>query len=128
MTIDDVFQILRDRGAALVVQGDSLRYLGPTPLATDDPLRAGIAVHRAMLIELLTYAPDGRCVAEDCYRLKVAGAGHCPDHLGATSRSETGVEPCRNENGICRDSKHEHVDVSGDEGRSEQADRHLGAA
>ncbi|HZO28874.1 MAG TPA: hypothetical protein VFH48_23105 [Chloroflexota bacterium] len=81
MTPDDVFQALRDRGAVLTVQDGGLRYLGPAPLAPDDPLRAGIAEHRAMLIEFLTYVPGGRCVFTDCYRLlavddKIACAEH----------------------------------------------------
>jgi hypothetical protein len=80
VTLDGVFQALRDRDAALVVCDGSLRYLGPTTLAADDPLQAGIAEHRALLIELFTYAPGGRCVADECYRLKLDGADRCPEH------------------------------------------------
>ena len=105
MTVDDVFQALRDRGAVLMLQDGGLRYIGPARLAPDDPIRAGIGEHRAMLIELFTYAPGGRCVAPGCYRLKIDGQVTCPDHA-ETTVSEIN-EPCRNENGVCQDSTHE---------------------
>ena len=80
MTVDDVFQRLRNLEAGLYVEDGQLKYAGPV-LDSNDPLRAGIAEHRQLLTELFTYAPGGRCVYEDCYRLlapndKVA----CPDH------------------------------------------------
>ena len=82
MTLDEVFQALRGRYAGMVVRDGALVYVGTTPLAPDDPLRAGISEHRAMLIELFTYAPNGRCVAAGCYRLRAGDtAATCPDHL-----------------------------------------------
>jgi hypothetical protein len=80
MTLDDVFQRLRDLDAGLYVEGGQLKYAGPK-LAADDPLRAGIAEYRAILIEMLTYTPDGRCVFGGCYRLRAEGDPiACPDH------------------------------------------------
>jgi hypothetical protein len=63
VTVDDVFQALRDRGAVLMLQDGGLRYIGPVRLAPDDPIRAGIGEHRAMLIELFTYARRAMCRA-----------------------------------------------------------------
>ncbi len=81
MTLDDVFQGLRDRDAVLTVRDGALRYVGPAPLAPDDPLRAGIAEHRPILLELFTYAPGGRCVFRDGYRLLAEGDKiACPEH------------------------------------------------
>jgi hypothetical protein len=128
MTLDVVLRALRDLGAVLYLEGGQLKYSGPR-LAPDDPLRAGIAEYRAILIELFTYAPGGRCVADDCHRLKAEGADHCLNHLEGIRVSEFDdeAESCRNENGICQDSKHEHFDFDDyfDDYRAEQADRYL---
>ena len=77
MTINELLDALCDRDATLYVDGGgALRYLGPK-LAADDPLRAAIAEHRAMLVELFTYAPGERCAEDGCYRLRVGGAETC---------------------------------------------------
>jgi hypothetical protein len=81
MTLDGVFAALLDRDAVLYVEAGQLKYAGPR-LAPDDPLRAGIAEHRDILIDLFTYAPGGRCVADECYRLRVKH-DRCADHLSA---------------------------------------------
>jgi hypothetical protein len=82
VTLEDVFQILRDRDAALVVADGAIRYVGTAPLAPDDLLRAGIAEHRATLIEMFTFAPEGRCKFGACYRLRAEGDPiACPDHV-----------------------------------------------
>jgi hypothetical protein len=57
VTIDDVLESLREQNAVLVVNGERLRYVGAAPLAPDDPLRAGIAEHRAELIIMVTPTP-----------------------------------------------------------------------
>src|SRR5215208_8506231 len=54
VTRDDVLQSLGERGATLVVRGSSLRYVGPTTLVPDDPIRAAIQEHRDELIALLS--------------------------------------------------------------------------
>jgi hypothetical protein len=87
VTLDDVFQALLDRDSALVVSGGRLRYVGPEPLTDADPLRDGIAQHRAVLIELFTYVPEGRCVEATCYRIRVEGDIRCPDHTCARDAS-----------------------------------------
>jgi hypothetical protein len=94
VTLVEVFQTLRDRGAVLYLDdGGALRYAGLSPLQ-DDALRAGIAEHRATLIELFTYAPEGRCVADGCYRLKIEGQNICPDHqLSVVSVGEPSEMP-----------------------------------
>lgn len=80
LSLDDVMQLLRDRDAVLVVQDGHLEYLGPD-LADDDPLHAGIEAHRALLTELFTFAPGGRCMSEGCHRLLAAGDKiACEDH------------------------------------------------
>lgn len=79
LSLDDVIAALRERDSGLYVEDGQLRYLGPD-LAHDDPLAAGIEQHRAMLTELFTYAPGGRCVF-DCFRLLAPGDPiACPDH------------------------------------------------
>jgi hypothetical protein len=124
----DVFRVLREREAVLYVDwtdGTSgLRYVGVSPLR-DDELRAGIAEHRAILIELFTYAPDGRCVDAGCYRLKIEGQDACSDHEGIAVSAIT--ESCGNENGVCQDQAHEHFnfDEFFDDYRAEQEDRHV---
>jgi hypothetical protein len=81
VTVDDVFQALRERDAVLVVGAGGLRYIGPSPLAPDDLLRAAIREHCGYLIELFTFAPGGRCVFRDCYRLLASGGKvSCLDH------------------------------------------------
>jgi len=79
MTIEEVFDALRRTDAVLYVEGARLKYAGPR-LTPDDPLRAGIAEHRAVLLELFTYAPGGRCVVDGCYRLRAPNEATCPDH------------------------------------------------
>ena len=76
MTLDALLADLRERDAALVVDGDRLHYLGPR-LAADDPIRSAIAEYRAMLVQLFTYAPGRRCVSAGCYRLRVGGTKTC---------------------------------------------------
>ena len=76
MRLQTLLATLRDRGAALVVEGGRLRYLGPR-LAAADPLRLAIAEHRGLLLELFTYAPAGRCATEGCYRLCADGSETC---------------------------------------------------
>lgn len=78
MTIDELLGALRDRDAFLYVEAGALRYGGPR-LAPDDPIRAAIAEHRPLLVELFTYAPAGRCTVGECLRLRVEG-DRCPDH------------------------------------------------
>jgi len=82
VTLDEVIQTLRDRDAVLYVDAGALRYVGVSPLR-DDVLRAAIAEHREILIEMFTYSPGGRCVAAGCYRLRVEGMDRCPDHAEA---------------------------------------------
>lgn len=82
LALEEVFAELRARGAALYVDPSGrLRYVGLTAMTLDDPLRAAIAEHRQLLSELFTHAPGGRCAEPDCYRLRVEGAEHCPDHV-----------------------------------------------
>ena len=87
MTVDDVIAALVDRDAGLCAEAGQLKYAGPR-LALDDPLRAGIAEHRVMLLELFTYAPEGRCVVDGCYRLKADDAVVCPGHEKGAPMSE----------------------------------------
>jgi len=79
MSLDDVISELRRRGHGLIVVDGTLRHIGP-PLADDDPMRTGIEAHRTLLTELFTFAPGGRCEEAACYRLRVPGGAHCPDH------------------------------------------------
>jgi hypothetical protein len=91
MTLDDVFALLSSRGVGLSVDDGELHYHGPK-LPPDDPLRVGIAEHRAMLIELFTYAPGGRCVFTDCYHL--LGEGDriaCAEHRAELDARELSV-------------------------------------
>jgi hypothetical protein len=60
MTLADVLRTLRERDATLYVERGRLRYVGMS-LLHDDPLRAGIAEHRAELLDLFAYEKD-RCV------------------------------------------------------------------
>ncbi len=60
MMLGDVLRTLRERDATLYVDRGRLRYVGVS-LLRDDPLRAGIAEHRAELLELFAY-PKDRCV------------------------------------------------------------------
>jgi hypothetical protein len=76
MTLQTLIAILRERDAAPVVEGGRLRYLGPR-LAADDPLRLATVEHRAILLELFTYAPGERCTADGCYRLRADGTETC---------------------------------------------------
>lgn len=69
MSVDEVFATLLERDAVLWVDGGDLRYVGPDH-GDSDPLRAAIDTHRVLLTEMFTYAPDGRCVFTDCYRLR----------------------------------------------------------
>jgi hypothetical protein len=93
MTINAVIRAIRDRDAALVVEGDRLRYLGPR-LAPDDPLRLAIAEHRAIILELFTYAPGRRCAAEGCYRLRADDSETCtgPHLVLDTQPAELGAD------------------------------------
>jgi hypothetical protein len=78
VTLDDVFDQLAERNAGLYVDDNgALRYVG-VQLLHDDPLRAGIAEHRPLLVELFTCSPSGRCVTDGCYRLKAEEADRCP--------------------------------------------------
>jgi len=81
VTLNELIDEVAARGAGLVVRDGGLVYLSSAPLAPDDPLRADIAEHRAMLIELFTFAREGRCSFDGCYRLRaVGGSEWCPDH------------------------------------------------
>ena len=89
MTLDEVFDALAERGAGLVVRDGILRFLAAQPLAPDDPLRAGIAEHRQVLIEMFAVAPRGRCVVEGCNRLPVSvNPNLCPDHCERVDAAE----------------------------------------
>src|SRR4051812_13156141 len=81
LTLDGLIGALRHLGASFYINSrGALRYVGPS-LAPDDPIREAIGEHREMLRELFTYAPGGRCVSPDCYRLLAPGDKiACPDH------------------------------------------------
>jgi len=80
LSLDSLIDALRERGAQMFVQAGELRYAGPR-LRIEDPIHAAITAHRTMLIELFTYAPGGRCVFRDCFRLLAEGSKvACPDH------------------------------------------------
>ena len=68
MTVDNVFERLRDRGGGLYVDDDRLHYVGPR-LGADDPLWHALAAHHDELRDLFTYAPGRRCVFTGCCRL-----------------------------------------------------------
>lgn len=86
MSVDDVFATLLERDAMLCVTDGQLRYVGPGH-GDSDPLQAAINAHRAELIELFTYAPAGRCVFTDCYRLRGTGDKiACADHRAEMDR------------------------------------------
>ena len=103
MTLDEVFDELAARGAGMVVRDGGLVYLAPEPLAPDDPLRAGIAEHRAMLIELFTFAREGRCSFDGCYRLRAGGSERCPDnHRQDGARTASVRAPDMDHVGPCR--------------------------
>lgn len=80
MSVDDVFSALLERDAVLCVTDGRLRYVGPD-VPADDPLWDAINEHRALLTELFIYAPEGRCVFTDCYRLRgQSDLIACPEH------------------------------------------------
>lgn len=80
MSVDDVFSTLLERDATLLFERGQLRYVGPDH-GSGDPLLRAIDIHRAILTELFTYVPEGRCVSASCYRLLAAGDPiACPDH------------------------------------------------
>lgn len=76
MTIDSLFSALRASGSSLYVDAGRLRYAGPA-LAADSPIRAALAEHKPLLVELFTFAAAGRCPEPHCYRLP----GHDGEHL-----------------------------------------------
>src|SRR4051794_37249967 len=104
MELEDVFDILRRTDAVLHVEDGKLKYTGPR-LDPDHPLRDGIDRHRATLIELFTYGPEGRCAAPDCYRLRIGGADRCPGHADTAPALPNG--------GGCRNSNSDHLKAQG---------------
>lgn len=89
--MSELLAALRGLDATLYVDGDGiLRYAGPK-LPTTDPIRVSMSEHSAMLIELFTYAPGGRCVAAGCHRLRTQGSDTClGPHLVLDGEPQTG--------------------------------------
>lgn len=84
MSVDALLASLRQQtpDVNLMTRGtDEFWYYGPA-LAQDDLIADALAAHRAELIALFTYAPDGRCSIDKCYRLPAVGIDgrRCPDH------------------------------------------------
>jgi hypothetical protein len=78
MTLPALLTALRSQDATLYIGEDcALRYAGPQ-LPADSLICATIVTHKAMLVELFTHTPSGRCVGVGCYRLKAAGKDICP--------------------------------------------------
>jgi site-specific DNA-methyltransferase (adenine-specific) len=78
--LDRPFIRLHELGAQIRVKDGQPHYVG-RKLAADDPIHAMLAENRELLVELFTYAPDGRCASPGCYRLRAPGDPiACPDH------------------------------------------------
>jgi hypothetical protein len=93
VTLDDILQTLRDRDAVLTVRDGSLRYVGVSPLAPDDPLRVAIRERRSRLIALLSAPqPDGS--PDHLANPITESMPDCPDHQ--QEGSESPPRPCVN--------------------------------
>jgi hypothetical protein len=126
VTLRELLEALASRGSTLAVDGGTLRHRGPR-LAEDDPARRALAIFHDEVQHLV--ATDRLCCF--CPRLLAEGDRiACPDHrakLEETPMPWDDDEPCRNENGVCQESTHEHFDFDElfDDHRAEQEDRHL---
>jgi hypothetical protein len=85
LTLDELLAAIRERDAQIYVQDGRAHYAGHAP---DDRIQAGIEQHQATLVEVFTYAPSGRCVFTDCYRLLANGDPiACQEHRAKVDAS-----------------------------------------
>lgn len=87
MTLDDVLAGIRALDAQMYVVADGLHAtvseLGPE-------LQAGVDAHRAVLTELFTYAPAGRCIFDGVHLLGPGDPIACTGHRARLDADTTG--------------------------------------